>query len=84
MSKFIALVRAPPPQVTANVVRRVDEELRAGKREIYVHYPLGMRQYRLVIPAAKNGDCTKHEHHCKARSNELVAIPAVLSPKYSG
>jgi hypothetical protein len=54
MSKFIALVRALPPQVKANVVRRVDEELHAGKREIYVHHPLGMGQYKLVIPAAKN------------------------------
>ena len=54
MSKFIALVRAPPAQVTANVVRRVDEELRAGKREIYVHYPLGMGQSKLVVPAVKN------------------------------
>ena len=45
----------PPPEATANVLRRVDEELRAGKREIYVHYPLGMGQSKLVIPAAKNG-----------------------------
>jgi uncharacterized protein (DUF1697 family) len=45
----------PPPDATANVLRRVDEELRAGKREVYVHYPLGMGQSKLVIPAAKNG-----------------------------
>ena len=45
----------PPPEATANVLRRVNEELRAGKREIYVHYPLGMGQSKLVIPAAKNG-----------------------------
>lgn len=45
----------PPPEATANVRRRVDEQLRAGKREIYVHYPLGMGQSKLVIPAAKNG-----------------------------
>jgi uncharacterized protein (DUF1697 family) len=44
----------PPPEATANVLHRVDEELRAGKREIYVHYPLGMGQSKLVIPAAKN------------------------------
>lgn len=45
----------PPPQATANVLCRVNEELRAGKQEIYVHYPLGMGQSKLVIPAAKNG-----------------------------
>jgi uncharacterized protein (DUF1697 family) len=45
----------PPPDATTNVLRRVDEELRAGKREMYVHYPLGMGQSKLVIPAAKNG-----------------------------
>src|ERR1700683_2611362 len=42
----------PPPEATANVLRRVNEELRAGKREIYAHYPLGMCQSKLVIPAA--------------------------------
>jgi uncharacterized protein (DUF1697 family) len=45
----------PPPDATANVLRRVDEDLRAGKREIYVHYPLGMGQSKLVIPAVKDG-----------------------------
>jgi uncharacterized protein (DUF1697 family) len=45
----------PPPDAAMNVLRRVDEELRAGKREIYVHYPLGMGQSKLVIPAAKQG-----------------------------
>jgi len=44
----------PPPDATSNVQHRADEELRAGKREIYVHYPLGMGQSKLVIPAAKN------------------------------
>ena len=44
----------PPPEATANVLRRVNEELSAGKREIYVHYPLGLGQSKLVIPAAKN------------------------------
>jgi uncharacterized protein (DUF1697 family) len=44
----------PAPDATSNVLRRVDEALRAGKREIYVHYPLGMGKSKLVIPAAKN------------------------------
>ena len=49
------LSNKPPPDATTSVRCRADEELRAGKREIYVHYPLGMGQSKLVIPAAKNG-----------------------------
>jgi uncharacterized protein (DUF1697 family) len=52
---YVFFLRSKPPaDATANIVRRVDEELRAGKREIYVHYPLGMGRSKLVIPAAKN------------------------------
>ena len=32
-----------------------DEEIRLGRREIYVHYGDGMGQSKLVIPAAKTG-----------------------------
>jgi uncharacterized protein (DUF1697 family) len=45
----------PAPDALTNVRRRTDEELRAGTREIYVHYPGGMGQSRLVIPAALSG-----------------------------
>ena len=31
------------------------EEIRLGKREIYVHYPDGMGRSKLKIPAAKSG-----------------------------
>jgi uncharacterized protein (DUF1697 family) len=34
---------------------RVAEEIRLGEREIYVHYPSGMGQSKLQIPAAKPG-----------------------------
>ena len=55
-STFVFFLRdKPPTDATANALHRVDEELRAGKREIYVHYPGGMGQSKLVIPAAKNG-----------------------------
>jgi uncharacterized protein (DUF1697 family) len=65
MTKFVALLRAvnvdvfvletkPPPDATTNLRGRVDEELRAGGREIYVHYPSGMGQSKLLVPAAKN------------------------------
>jgi uncharacterized protein (DUF1697 family) len=52
---YVFFLGNKPRDVTANALRRVDEELRAGKREIYVHYPSGMGQSKLVIPAAKNG-----------------------------
>ena len=39
----------------AVMVRTADEEIRPGVREIYVHYPGGMGQSKLVIPAAKAG-----------------------------
>jgi uncharacterized protein (DUF1697 family) len=34
---------------------RADEEVRLGKREIYVYYPSGMGKSKLQIPAAKLG-----------------------------
>jgi uncharacterized protein (DUF1697 family) len=34
---------------------RVNEEVRAGKREIYVLYDENMGRSKLKIPAAKNG-----------------------------
>jgi uncharacterized protein (DUF1697 family) len=53
---YVFFLRNKPPQLaTVNVLRRVNEELGAGKREIYVHYPSGMGQSKLVIPAAKEG-----------------------------
>jgi uncharacterized protein (DUF1697 family) len=45
----------PPPDAATNVLRRADEQIGLGKREIYVHYPSGMGESKLVIPAAKNG-----------------------------
>ena len=34
---------------------RVDEQIRTGKRELYIYYPQGMGQSKLVIPAAARG-----------------------------
>ncbi len=45
----------PPRDALANIRRREDEKICAGKREIYVQYPLGMGQSKLVIPAAVVG-----------------------------
>jgi len=42
--------------ITLEGVRhQVQEELRLGERVIYVHYPLGQADTKLVVPAAKHG-----------------------------
>ena len=47
---------APPPADTIKQATGVqDEEIRLGRREIYVHYGAGMGTSKLKIPAAKNG-----------------------------
>ncbi len=51
----VFLERKAPEDALTQVVRMVDEEVRIGKREIYVHYPSGMSQSKLRIPAAKHG-----------------------------
>jgi len=45
-----------PPKDTLSAVRgQKDEEIKLGRREIYVHYGDGMGHSKLVIPAAKTG-----------------------------
>ncbi|WGD48793.1 DUF1697 domain-containing protein [Bradyrhizobium sp. CB1650] len=51
----IFLDRAPPADALAGIRGQKDEELRLGRREIYVHYGDGMGTSKLVIPAAKAG-----------------------------
>jgi uncharacterized protein (DUF1697 family) len=51
----IFLDDAPPKDTLGAVRGRKDEEIKLGKREIYVHYGEGMGQSKLVIPAAKAG-----------------------------
>ncbi|QWT19827.1 DUF1697 domain-containing protein [Bacillus sp. NP157] len=47
---------APPPKdALASVRHQANEEIRLGKREIYVRYDDGMASSKLVIPAAKAG-----------------------------
>ena len=45
----------PPTDAATTVKHRADEEIHAGKRELYVYYPQGMGQSKLVIPAAARG-----------------------------
>jgi uncharacterized protein (DUF1697 family) len=51
----IFLDSAPPAGTLAGVRGRLDEEIKLGQREIYVHYPSGMGKSKLVIAAAKAG-----------------------------
>ncbi len=45
----------PPKDTLSGVRGQKDEEIKLGRREIYVHYGDGMGQSKLVIPAAKTG-----------------------------
>ncbi|WP_425955417.1 DUF1697 domain-containing protein [Xylanimonas sp. McL0601] len=52
----IFLPAAPPSDALEKVTRADDgEELRLGKRALYVHYPNGMGSSKLRIPAAAKG-----------------------------
>ena len=51
----VFLERRPPKDTLTQAVRLVDEEVHIGKREIYVHYPRGVSQSKLRIPAAEHG-----------------------------
>ena len=64
------LDHAPPADVLATVRGRKDEEIRLGKREIYIHYGDGMAQSKLVIPASKTGT---------ARNMNTVAVLAKMA-----
>ena len=44
-----------PKDALSNVVGQVDEEVRAGKSEIYVYYGSGMSRSKLRIPAVSGG-----------------------------
>lgn len=47
--------RKPPPDALEYAVGAVREEIRLGKREIYVYYPDGQGRSKLRIPAARDG-----------------------------
>jgi uncharacterized protein (DUF1697 family) len=59
----------PNAQAIAAARHVTDERLALGRREIYVHYPTGMGQSKLKIPAAAKGT---------ARNMNSVAKMAVL------
>jgi uncharacterized protein (DUF1697 family) len=51
----VFLDRAPPADTLARVRGQKDEQIKLGRREIYVHYGAGMAKSKLVIPAARLG-----------------------------
>jgi uncharacterized protein (DUF1697 family) len=51
----VFLDRAPPADALADVRGQKDEQIRMGRREIYIHYGEGMAKSKLVVPAAKTG-----------------------------
>jgi uncharacterized protein (DUF1697 family) len=51
----VFLDRAPPADTLAGIRGKRDEEIRLGRREIYIHYGEGMAKSKLVVPAAKTG-----------------------------
>jgi len=60
----------PLDDAATTAKHRADEEIHAGKRELYVYYPQGMGRSKLVIPAAARGT---------ARNMNTVAKLAAMS-----
>ncbi|WP_417484513.1 DUF1697 domain-containing protein [Maricaulis salignorans] len=54
-NRTVAIFLDTSPGELEGIRNRTDEEIRLGEREIHVHYPGGMGQSKLVIPAAKAG-----------------------------
>ena len=51
----IFLDKAPPADTLAGIRGQKNEEVKLGRREIYVHYGDGMGTSKLMIPAGKTG-----------------------------
>ncbi len=51
----VFLDKPPPATCLAEISGQAGEEVRLGKREIYVHYGEGMAKSKLRIPAAADG-----------------------------
>jgi len=66
----IFLDKAPPADALAGIRGQRGEEIKLGRREIYVHYGDGMGTSKLAIPAAKTGT---------ARNMNTVAMMAKMA-----
>jgi uncharacterized protein (DUF1697 family) len=66
----VFLDHSPPADTLAGIRGRKDEEIRLGRREIYIDYGAGMAKSKLVISAAKAGT---------ARNMNTVAVLARMA-----
>ncbi len=66
----VFLDRAPPADTLTGIRGQKDEEIRLGRREIYIHYGEGMGKSKLAIAAAKAGT---------ARNMNTVAVLAKMA-----
>jgi uncharacterized protein (DUF1697 family) len=69
----VFLDRAPPADTLASIRGQQDEEVRLGRREIYIHYGRGMAKSKLAIPAAKLGT---------ARNMNTIATLAKMAAEF--
>jgi uncharacterized protein (DUF1697 family) len=67
----VFLDKPPPADALAAVKGRKDEQIKLGRREIYIHYGDGMGQSKLVVPAAKAG--TARNINTVAKLAEMAA-----------
>jgi uncharacterized protein (DUF1697 family) len=70
----IFLDKPPPKDTLATVRGQTVEELKLGKREIYVHYGAGIGNTKLKLPAAETGT---------ARNINTITKLAALAAAYS-
>jgi uncharacterized protein (DUF1697 family) len=61
----------PPADTMKNATGRIREELRLGKREVYIYYPDNMGESKLKFPAAKVG--TARNMNTVAKLAEMAA-----------
>lgn len=65
-----------PPPADLEVVAPDGEEVRAGKREVYLHYPRGMGRSKLKLAIGKEGTARK--------INTVTRLVAMTSPLMGG
>jgi uncharacterized protein (DUF1697 family) len=65
---------APPADTLAGIRGQRDEEVKLGRREIYIHYGAGMGTSTLVVAAAKSGS---------ARNMNTIATLARMAAEVS-
>lgn len=72
----------PSPGVLEGVTGQKDEQIRLGRREIYVHYGEGMAASKLKLPAAQAG--TARNLNTVAKLAEISRLISGFSGKAAG